>query len=185
MHLPPGGAHQLDPTERVDPGRAEKGRAHTHDTAGLGVAARETPGAPRRRLPAHVGPEVEPRAERQRPVAGGLGALALRWQWACHIGDRDAGAHPVMATRWQRVRDGLGAAPSHVSQGTLGNLWMRLMAHTLAQTLRERPVAWAAQTGGVGARQRARDKGLAWSARVCRSSLAISCQLPRRLFRRL
>lgn len=81
-------------------------------------------------------------------------ALALRLQAYGNVGDREAVARTVMDQRWQRVLDGLGAAPPPFSPGTLGNLRMRLMAHHLDKALLDRPVALADKTGGFGARQR-------------------------------
>ena len=84
----------------------------------------------------------------------GLLALALLLQAYCHVGDRDAGERTGMDKRWQRGLDGVGAEQPPFRQGTLCNFRMRLMAHNLDKTLRERTVALAAQTGGFGARQR-------------------------------
>jgi hypothetical protein len=94
----------------------------------------------------------EPRGK--TPVDVGLLALAVLLQADCHVGDRDAGERTVMDTRWQRVRDCLGAEQPPFRQGTLCNLRMRLMAHNVDKTLLDRTVAWAEQTGGFGARQR-------------------------------
>ena len=79
-------------------------------------------------------------------------ALATLLQAYCHVGDRDAVELPVMDKRWQMVLDGLGAEQPPVSQGTLCNFRMRLIAHNLDKTLRDRTVALAEQTGGFGAR---------------------------------
>ena len=58
-----------------------------------------------------------------------------------------------MDKRWQRVLDGLGAAPPPFSQGTLCNFRMRLSAHNWDKTLLDRTGALAEKTGGFGARQ--------------------------------
>src|SRR6266581_1336489 len=88
------------------------------------------------------------------PVDAGWLALATRWQASGHVGARDAGERPVREKRWQRVRDGRGAEPPPVSQGTRCTVRLRRIAPTVDTTLRERPVAVAEQTGGCGARQR-------------------------------
>ena len=88
------------------------------------------------------------------PVEAGLLALATLLQASCHVGDRDAVELPVMDKRWQMVLDGLGAEPPPCSQGPRFHCRMRLITHTLAKTLLERPVALAEPTGGFGARQR-------------------------------
>src|SRR5262249_43373536 len=51
------------------------------------------------------------------------------------------------------VLDCVGAEQPPCSQGTFCNFRMRLMAHNLDQTLLDRTVTWAEQTGGFGARQ--------------------------------
>jgi len=90
----------------------------------------------------------------QAPVdAGGL-ALATRVQAACHGSEQDAVARTVMAKRWQRVWDGLGAAHPPCRRGTLFPCRLRLIAHHRATTWLARTVAWAEQTGGGGARPR-------------------------------
>ena len=58
-----------------------------------------------------------------------------------------------MDKRWQLGLGCLGAEPPPVSQGTLCNFRLRLMAHDVAKVWLERTVAWAEQTGGCGARQ--------------------------------
>src|SRR5262249_14341560 len=88
------------------------------------------------------------------PVAAGLLALAPLLQAYGHVGDRDAVELTVMAKRWQRVLDGLGAAPPPFSQGPLCNCRRRLIPHHLDQPLLERTVALAEPTGGFGARPR-------------------------------
>jgi Transposase DDE domain len=88
------------------------------------------------------------------PLEGGRWALALLVQAYCHVSAREAGERTVMDQRWQMVLDGLGTAPPPCSQGPLGNFRRRLMAHNLDKTLLDRPVTWAEQTGGCGARQR-------------------------------
>jgi hypothetical protein len=87
------------------------------------------------------------------PVEAGLLALATLLQAYGHVGDRDAVELTVMDQRWQRVLDGLGAEQPPCSQGTLWHFRMRLMAHNLDNIVLERPVTWAEQTGGFGARQ--------------------------------
>jgi len=87
------------------------------------------------------------------PVAAGLLALATLLQAYCHVGDRDAVELTVMDKRWQMVLDCLGAEQPPLSQSTLWNFRMRLMAHNLDKILLERTVTLAEQTGGFGARQ--------------------------------
>ena len=87
------------------------------------------------------------------PVEVGLLALATLLQAYGHVGDRDAVELTVMAKRWQMVLDCLGAEQPPLSQGTLYNFRMRLIAHNLDKTLLDRTVALAETTGGFGARQ--------------------------------
>ena len=94
-----------------------------------------------------------PESGGHEPGDAGLWAWATRWQASCHGGDREAVELTVRDKRWQRVLDCLGAAPPPCSQGTQCTVRMRLIAHTLDQTLRERTVALAEHTGGFGARQ--------------------------------
>ena len=101
-----------------------------------------------------LAPSYRPEPGGPAPVAAGLLALATLWQAYCHGGDRDAVALTVRDTRWQMVLDGRGAEPPPCRQGPLSNCRMRLMAHDLDQTLRDRTVAWAETTGGFGARPR-------------------------------
>jgi hypothetical protein len=89
----------------------------------------------------------------KEPVEAGMLALATLLQAYGHVGDRDAVELTVMDKRWQMVLDCLGAEQPPFSQGTLWNFRMRLMAHNLDNILLERTVTWAAQPGGVGARQ--------------------------------
>ena len=88
------------------------------------------------------------------PVDAGWLALATRWQAYGPVGERDAVELTGMAKRWQRVLDGRGAEPPPCSRGTLCNLRLRLIAHNLDTTLRDRTGAVAETTGGCGARQR-------------------------------
>jgi hypothetical protein len=90
----------------------------------------------------------------QAPVDTGILALATLVQAYGNVGDRDAVERTVMDKRWQRVLDGLGAAQPPCSQRTLCTFRLRLLAHNLEKTLRERTVALAEQTGGCGARPR-------------------------------
>ena len=89
----------------------------------------------------------------KEPVEAGMLALATLLQAYCHVGDRDAVELTVLDKRWQMVLDCLGAEQPPFSQSTLFNFRMRLIAHTLDKTLRERTVALAERTGGFGARQ--------------------------------
>src|SRR4029434_3833462 len=89
----------------------------------------------------------------QAPVEAGLLALATLLQAYGHVGDRDAVERTVMDKRWQMVLDGLGAAQPPVSQGTLCNFRMRLMAHNLDKILLVRTVTSAEQIGGFVSRQ--------------------------------
>jgi hypothetical protein len=89
----------------------------------------------------------------QEPVEAGLLALATLMQAYCHVGDRDTVELTVLDKRWQMVLDCLGAEHPPFSQGTLFHFRLRLIAHTLDKTLRDRTVALAEQTGGFGARQ--------------------------------
>ena len=88
------------------------------------------------------------------PVDAGWLALATRWQAYGPVGERDAGELTGMAKRWQMVLDGRGAEPPPCSRGTLCHLRLRLIAHNLDTTLRDRTGAVAETTGGCGARQR-------------------------------
>jgi Transposase DDE domain/Transposase domain (DUF772) len=88
----------------------------------------------------------------QAPVEAGLLALATLLQASCHVGDREAVERTVLAKRWQMVLDWLGAEQPPFSQGTLCNFRMRLIAHNLDKTWRDRSVALAEPTGGFGAR---------------------------------
>lgn len=90
----------------------------------------------------------------KEPVEAGMLALATLLPASCHVGDREAVALTVLDKRWPRGLDCLGAEQPPVSQSPLCNFRMRLMAHTLDQTLLARPGAWAEQTGGCGARPR-------------------------------
>src|SRR5262249_8756200 len=87
------------------------------------------------------------------PVEAGLLALAVLLQASCHVGDRYAVELTVMDKRWQMVMDCLGAEQPPLSQSTLWNFRMRLMAHNLDKIVLERTVTLAEQTGGFGARQ--------------------------------
>jgi hypothetical protein len=89
----------------------------------------------------------------KEPVAAGMLALVTLLQAYGHVGDRDAGELTVMDKRWQMVLDGLGAEQPPLSQGTLWNFRMRLMAYDLDKILLERTVTLAERTGGFGARQ--------------------------------
>ena len=89
----------------------------------------------------------------KEPVEAGLLALATLLQAYGHVGDRDAVERTVMDKRWQMGLDCLGAEQPPFSQGTLCNFRLRLMAHNLDKSLRERPVTLAEQTGGFGAQQ--------------------------------
>ena len=89
----------------------------------------------------------------KEPVEAGMLALATLLQAYGHVGDRDAVELTVMDKRWQMVLDCLGAEQPPFSQGTLCNFRLRLMAHNLDKSLRERTVTLAEQTGGFGARQ--------------------------------
>jgi len=89
----------------------------------------------------------------KEPVEAGMLALATLLQAYGHVGDRDAVELTVMDKRWQMVLDCLGAEQPSLSQSTLWNFRMRLMAHNLDNILLERTVTVAAQTGGFGARQ--------------------------------
>ena len=89
----------------------------------------------------------------KEPVEAGMLALATLLQAYGHVGDRDAVELTVMDKRWQMVLDCLGAEQPPLSQSTLWNFRMRLMAHNLDNILLERTVTVAAQTGGFGARQ--------------------------------
>jgi hypothetical protein len=88
------------------------------------------------------------------PGEAGRLALATLWQASGHVGERDAVELPVLDKRWPRGRDGRGAAPPPCSQGPLCPCRRRRIAHAVAQSLRDCPVALAEQTGGCGARQR-------------------------------
>ena len=90
----------------------------------------------------------------QEPVAAGLLALATLLQTSGHVGERDAVALTVLDKRWPWGLDGRGAEQPPCSQGPLGTCRMRLIAHALDKPLLERTVAWAAPTGGCGARPR-------------------------------
>src|SRR5262245_16760130 len=94
-----------------------------------------------------------PEPSGHEPVAAGLLALATLLQASCHVGERDAVALTGMDKRWQLGLDCLGAEPPPFSQGPLCNFRMRLIAHNLDKTVRDRTVALAEQTGGFGARQ--------------------------------
>jgi hypothetical protein len=87
------------------------------------------------------------------PVEAGVLALATLLQAYCHVGDRDAVELTVMDKRWQLVLDCLGAEQPPLSQSTLFNFCMRLIAHDLDKRLLERTVALAEKTGGFGVRQ--------------------------------
>jgi len=87
------------------------------------------------------------------PVEAGLLALATLLQAYGNVSDWDAVALTVMDKRWQMVLDCLGTEQPPFSQSTLCNFRMRLIAHTLDQTLLERTVVLAEKTGGFGARQ--------------------------------
>jgi hypothetical protein len=86
------------------------------------------------------------------PGEAGLLALATLLQAEGHGGERDAGALTVMAKRWQRGLDCRGAEHPPVSQGTLGHVRLRRIAHHLDQTLLDRTGALADKPGGGGAR---------------------------------
>jgi Transposase domain (DUF772) len=88
------------------------------------------------------------------PVDAGVLALATLWQAYCHVSDQDAVERTVMDKRWQMVLDGLGAEHPPFRRGTLFHFRLRLIAHTLDKTWRDRTVALAEQTGGCGARPR-------------------------------
>ena len=89
----------------------------------------------------------------KEPVEAGMLARATLLQAYCHVGDRDAVDLTVMDKRWQMVLDCLGAEQPPLSQSTLFNFRMRLIAQNLDKTLLERTVALAERTGGFGARQ--------------------------------
>jgi transposase len=99
----------------------------------------------------------------KEPVEAGMLALATLLQAYCHVGDRDAVELTVMDKRWQMVLDCLGAGQPPLSQSTLCNFRMRLIAHNLDKTLLERTGALAERTGGLGARQHGRP----WTPRPC------------------
>jgi Transposase DDE domain len=87
------------------------------------------------------------------PVDAGIVALATLVQAYGPVSDQDAVEFTVLDKRWQRVLDCLGAEHPPCSRGPLLHCRLRLSAHHLDKTLRERPVALAEQTGGCGARQ--------------------------------
>ena len=105
-------------------------------------------------LPHRLAQSSSPEPGGQEPVAAGLLALATLVPAYGHVGDRDAVALTVMDQRWQWVLACLGAEHPPFSQGTLCHFRMRLIAHHLDQTPRDRTVALAEHTGGFGARQR-------------------------------
>src|SRR5712691_9818906 len=88
----------------------------------------------------------------QAPVEAGVLALATLVQVYGNVGDQEALERTVMDKRWQMVWDCIDTEPPPFSQSTLCNLRLRLRQHTLDQTLLDRPVALAEQTGGFGAR---------------------------------
>jgi len=87
----------------------------------------------------------------QAPVEAGVLALATLVQVYGNVGDQEAVERTVMDKRWQMVWDCIDTEPPPFSQSTLCNFRMRLRQHTLDQTLLDRPVALAEQTGGFGA----------------------------------
>jgi Transposase domain (DUF772) len=136
----------VESTDRVEPGRAKNGCAHTEDAEILCIfCARAALNS------------STPSFRRRWPPARARNRGANRpWKqacWRCHVGDRDAVELTMMDKRWQLFLDCLGAEQPPFSQSTLYNFRLRLIAHNLDKTPLERTVALAERTGSFGARQ--------------------------------